>query len=73
MIRTCSASEGIVIEKFPSKSVIAPIDSEPLSWTVAPGNGELFSSFTIPVTVLDCEKTNKGNRNNTKNFFILIS
>ena len=50
--KTYWASDGIEMEKLPSKSVMAPIVSEPFNCTVAPGNGEPFSSFTKPVTVL---------------------
>ena len=40
-------------EKFPSKSVIAPTESEPLSLTVAPGKGVPFLSLTVPLLFFD--------------------
>ena len=56
---------------FPSKSVIEPMDSEPLTCTVAPGSGPPISSLTTPLTILPCEKANNGNSNNVKiSFFI---
>ena len=64
--------DGIVIEKLPSKSVIAPIVSEPLSWTVAPGKGDPFSSFTNPVIVLLWEKASKGNSKKIKIIFLIF-
>ena len=56
-------SEGIVIEKFPSKSVKAPRFE---FWTVmlTPTSGRLFSSLTVPEIVFVCEKTNIGNKIN---------
>ena len=62
-ILTLGLSEGIVIEKFPSKSVKAPrFESES---DVNSQSGRLFSSLTVPEIVFVWE-TNIGNKiNNT--------
>ena len=61
----------MAIVNFPSKSVMEPMDYEPLTCTVAPGSGPPMSSLTTPLTILPCEKTNSGNTKSVKiSFFI---
>ena len=61
----------MAIVNFPSKSVMEPMDSEPLTCTVAPGSGPPMSSLTTPLTILPCEKANSGNSKSVKiSFFI---
>jgi len=39
---------------------------------VTPGNVNPVSSFTVPVIVLDCEKTIMGKKTNKKNILFII-
>ena len=59
--------------KLPSKSVIDPIPSDPLTETVAPGSGFPVSSNTTPLTMESWAIINEGNiKSIIKNFFICL-
>ena len=59
-ISTCFFVAWIAIENSPSKFVTAPKLSVPLTCIVTPGSGNPWSSFTTPVTVLDCARIVRG-------------
>ena len=48
MYETTKVPESALIVNLPSKSVDTPFEV-PLTKTVAPGRGTLFSSVTVPV------------------------
>ena len=59
-------------EKFPSKSVIAPTEPEPLSWTVAPGKGVPFSSLTVPLMFFYWEWMKNWNIKKINKIFLIF-